>query len=109
MLLLGDELYIISDGTAAGGGLASCVDARTGKVHYQERVPGAYSASPFHADGKIYLQNEQGVTTVLKAGKQFDILASSNLKERTFASYAVADGAIYLRTESQLYRLQSRK
>lgn len=103
LLLLGDELYAVSD-----QGLATCVEARTGKVHWQERVPGGYSASPFHADGKVYFQNEKGVTTVIRAGKKFEILASSDLKEKTFASYAVADGAIYLRTETQLYRLQAR-
>jgi outer membrane protein assembly factor BamB len=103
LLMVGDELYVVSD-----RGLASCVDARTGKVHYQERVPGNYSASPFYADGKVYLQSEEGVTTVLKAGTKHEVIASSDLKERTFASYAVADGAIYLRTETKLYRIQNK-
>jgi outer membrane protein assembly factor BamB len=101
LLLVGNELYMVSD-----GGLASCLDARTGKAHWQERVPGGYSASPFYADGKIYLQSEEGVTTVLRAGTKFEVLANSDLKERTFASYAAADGAIFLRTETQLYRIQ---
>lgn len=103
LLLLGDELYAVSD-----RGLASCVDAKTGKVHWQERVAEAYSASPFHSDGKIYFQSEDGQTTVVRAGTKFEVLASSKLGERTFASYAVADGAIYLRTETQLYRIQSK-
>jgi outer membrane protein assembly factor BamB len=103
LLLMGDELYMVSD-----GGLASCLDAKTGKAHWQERVSGKYSASPFYADGKVYLQSEEGVTTVLRAGKTHELLATSNLKERTFACYAVADGAIYLRTETQLYRIQSK-
>ncbi len=102
-LLVGNELHLVSD-----GGIASCLDARTGTLHYQERVHGDYSASPFYADGKIYLQSEDGVTTVLKAGTKFEPLAESKVGERTFASYAVADGAIYLRTEAHLYRLQIR-
>ncbi|MCI0683481.1 MAG: PQQ-binding-like beta-propeller repeat protein [Gemmataceae bacterium] len=102
-LLVGDELYIVSD-----SGIASCLDARTGAVHWQERVTGNFSASPTHADGKLYLQSEDGVTTVLKAGKTFERLAENELKERTFASHAVADGAIYLRTETQLYRIQAK-
>jgi outer membrane protein assembly factor BamB len=103
-LLVGDELYMISD-----KGMASCLDARTGKVHWQERVGGDFSASPLYADGKIYLQSEDGTTTVLRAGKQFESLGRSSLgKERTFASYAVADGAIYLRSEGHLYRLQQK-
>src|SRR5262249_58746428 len=103
LLLVGDEVYAVSD-----DGLASCIDARTGKVHWQERVPGGYSASPFYANGKVYVQNENGVTTVLKAGTKFAVLATSDLKEKTFASYAVADGAIYLRAETKLYRIQAK-
>jgi outer membrane protein assembly factor BamB len=104
MLLVGDELYAVSD-----LGIASCRDARTGKVHWQERLMGGgFSASPLCADGKIYFQSEKGTTTVIQAGTKFEVLATSNLDERTFASYAVADGAIYLRTETQLYRLQAK-
>ena len=103
MLLIGEELYAISD-----NGLASCIDARTGKAHWQERIGGAYSASPLHADGKIYFQSEQGETTVVRAAKTFEKLAASDMKERTFASFAVADSAIYLRTETQLYRIQAK-
>jgi outer membrane protein assembly factor BamB len=102
-LLVGDELYFVSD-----SGIASCLDARTGTSHWQERIGGNFSASPFYADGMIYLQSEDGVTTVLRAAKTFERLAESKLDERTFASYAVADGAIYLRTESQLYRIQAK-
>jgi outer membrane protein assembly factor BamB len=51
-------------------------------------------------------QREEGMTTVLQAGPNFVNLAQSKLGERTFASYAVADRAIYLRTESQLYRIE---
>jgi len=102
LLLVGDELYTVSD-----GGIACCVDAKTGDVHWSERIGGAYSASPFYADDKVYFQAEDGTTTVVRAAKKYELLATSKLGERTFASYAVADGAIYLRTESQLYRLQA--
>jgi outer membrane protein assembly factor BamB len=102
-LLVGDELYLVSD-----QGIASCVDARTGNVHWQERIGGQFSASPLYADGRIYLQSEDGVTTVLKASATFEQLAQSKLDERTFASYAVADGAIYLRSEGHLYRIQGK-
>jgi outer membrane protein assembly factor BamB len=102
-LLVGDELYVVSD-----GGIASCFDARTGKLHWQERIGGSFSASPFAAGGRIYLQSEEGVTTVLRAGTKLERLAENKLGERTFASYAVADGAIYLRTETKLYRIQEK-
>lgn len=103
MLLHGDELYMVSD-----RGLASCIDAKTGKIHWQERVGNAYSASPFYADGKVYFQSEDGMTHVVKASTTFELLATNKLGEKTFASYAVADGAIYLRTETQLYRIQAK-
>jgi outer membrane protein assembly factor BamB len=103
LLLVGGELYMVSD-----RGVASCLDAKTGKIHWQERVGDAYSASPFYADGKIYFQSEDGSTTVVRAATTFEKLAESKLGERTFASYAVADGAIYLRTETQLYRIQAK-
>ena len=103
MVLVGDELYMVSD-----GGVASCLDASTGKIHWSERLGGAFSASPTHADGRVYFQSEEGVTTVVKAATKFEKLATSELKERTFACYAVADGAIFLRTETQLYRLQAK-
>lgn len=103
LLLAGDELYMVSD-----GGIASCVDAKTGKVHWQERVGGNYSASPIFADGRIYFQNEEGTGVVLKAGREFQKLASNALGERTLASYAAADGALFIRTEENLYKVTDR-
>jgi outer membrane protein assembly factor BamB len=100
-LLVGDELYFVSD-----AGIMTCADAKTGTVHWQERIGGNYSASPVYADGKIYAQNEEGVGTVLKAGKNFEVLAKNDLKERTLASYAIDDGVIYIRTEKHLCRIQ---
>jgi outer membrane protein assembly factor BamB len=102
-LLVGDELYMVSD-----SGIASCVDAKTGKAHWQERIGGNYSASPLYADEKIYCQSEEGTGVVLKAEKRFELLARNSLGERTLASYAVSDGAFFIRTESHLYRIQQR-
>ncbi len=102
-ILVKDELYMVSD-----GGLASCLDAKSGKIHWQKRMGGNFSASPLHAAGRIYLQSEEGVTTVIKAGTTFEQVAQNKLDERTFASFAAADGAIYLRTENNLYRIQEK-
>jgi outer membrane protein assembly factor BamB len=100
-LLVGNELYFVSD-----AGVMSCVDARTGKIHWQERVGGNYSASPVFADGKIYVQSEEGVGTVVKPGTNFEVLAKNDVKERTLASYALDEGVIYIRTAKHLLRVQ---
>jgi outer membrane protein assembly factor BamB len=100
MLVVGEELYAVSD-----AGLASCFEAKTGKVLWQERVEGKYSASPLAADGRLYLQNEQGSGTVLKLGQTFEKLATNLLPEKTLASYAVYEGALFIRTAENLYRI----
>jgi len=99
-LLNGNELYVVSD-----SGIASCLDAKTGKVHWSQRLGGAFSASPLLADGKVYFQNEEGTAFVVKADTRYTLLAKNPMDERTLASYAVADGAIFLRTAEHLYRI----
>jgi outer membrane protein assembly factor BamB len=89
-------------------GTAICLDAKTGDVHWQQRLGGAYSASPLYGDGKIYFQSEQGVGTVIKAGTKFEQLAKNDLAERTLASYAAIDGALFIRTEKNLYKIEGR-
>lgn len=101
LLLDGDELYMVSD-----RGVAVCLDAKTGDQHWQERVGGNYSASPILADGKLFLQSEDGPAVVLKPGKTFEQLADTGFPERTLASYAVGDSALFIRTEKHLYRVQ---
>jgi outer membrane protein assembly factor BamB len=101
-LLLGDELYIVSD-----GGVASCVDAKTGKVHWSKRIGSAFSASPLEAEGRVYFQSEDGVGITVKAGKRFEELSRNLLEEKTYASHAAVDGALFIRTEKRLYRFQS--
>lgn len=102
-LLVGDELYIVSD-----LGIATCLDARTGREHWRERLGGEYSASPLYADGRIYFQSEKGAAVVVKPGQEFAVLAKNDLGERSLASYAVADGALFIRTDKHLFRIQER-
>lgn len=101
MLLVGDELYLVSD-----GGVASCVDARTGRLHWNERLGGDFSASPLYANGRIYFTNERGRTFVVKASTMFEKLAENDLGERTLASLAVSGPSLLIRTEAHLYRIQ---
>jgi outer membrane protein assembly factor BamB len=98
--VLGDEIYFISD-----AGIATCADARTGAVHWSERLGGGFSASPVAAEGRVYFQNEAGVGFVVKAGKTYQLLATNDLGERTLASPAVSDGALYLRSEKHLWKI----
>jgi outer membrane protein assembly factor BamB len=99
-LLVGDELYLVSD-----TGIATCLDARTGAVHWQQRLGGDYSASPIAADGRIYFLAEQGVTTVIAPGKEFRRIAVNKLDGATLASMAVASGSIFIRSDRYLYRI----
>jgi outer membrane protein assembly factor BamB len=102
-LLVDDDLYVLSD-----RGVLSCLDARTGRVYWQERLAGNFSASPLAADGKVYAQSEEGVGYVVRAGHQFEQLARNDIGERSLASCAAADGALFLRTDKHLYRIESR-
>jgi outer membrane protein assembly factor BamB len=99
-LIVGDELYVVND-----GGIATCIDARSGTVVWQQRLGGTYSASPVFADGRIYFLAEQGVTTVIAPGRQFRRLAANSLDGGLLASMAVSSGALFLRTDSHLYKI----
>ena len=83
-------------------GIASCVDAATGKTLWRERFGGVFSASPVAADGRVYLVNEGGETFVLQAGRELKILHKNVLAERTLASPAISGGRIFLRTDEHL-------
>ena len=101
-LIVGDELYMVSD-----NGIATCFEARTGKVHWQQRMTGSFSASPTFADGRVYFQNEDGDTTVIAPGTEFKKLAENHLDGQTLASMAISDGQILLRTGTHLYAIRA--
>jgi outer membrane protein assembly factor BamB len=99
-LLVGDELYVVSD-----GGIASCLDAVTGEARWIQRLGGGYSASPIFADGRIYFLSEEGVATIVAPGRDFKVLAINRLNGDALGSMAVAAGSIFIRTDSFLYRI----
>jgi outer membrane protein assembly factor BamB len=103
LLLVGDELYMVSD-----KGVAACLDAHTGREHWQQRLGGNYSSSPLFADGKIYIQSEEGPAIVLAPGPNFNKLAETGFKERNLASYAVSDDALFIRSDKHLWRVQQK-
>ena len=96
----GKYLYIVRD-----NGVMFCYDAHTGaEIYGRQRVrPGTYSASPVLADGKIYVTSEDGVTTVVKAGPQFEMLAENDLNGYTLSSPVIVNGQIFIRTDSTLW------
>ena len=96
----GKYFYIVND-----RGVMWCLDAKTGqKTWGPERIePGAYSSSPVLADGKIYVTNEDGLTTVVRAGPKFEVLAENHFNDYCLSSPAISDGQIFLRTAQYLY------
>jgi outer membrane protein assembly factor BamB len=101
-LLVGDELYVVTD-----AGIASSIDARSGAVLWQQRLGGNVSASPVLADGRIYFLDEDGRTTVVRPGRTFQRLATNVLDGSTLASMAVASGSFFIRTATHLYRISA--
>jgi outer membrane protein assembly factor BamB len=86
--------------------VATVYDARTGTLAYQGRMGVAqregFSASPVAVNGKIFFTNDQGETFVLQAGREFKLLHTNTLGERTLASPALVDGVWYWRTATKL-------
>ncbi len=98
-VLVGDLLFWANDG------VATCVDARTGEPHWQERAGAEYSASLL-SDGKnVYFFDEEGLCTVVKAAPTFEVVAENHLDEGCMASPAVSEGDLFVRTRSHLYRI----
>jgi outer membrane protein assembly factor BamB len=101
----GKYIYVLND-----RGFLNCLEPESGKVIYEgQRIElGTYSSSPLLADGKIYSTSEEGTTTVVKAGPQFEILGVSKLNDHTLASPVAVDNQIFLRTDEYLYCFQKK-
>ena len=92
------NLYAITD-----GGIVTCYNPANGEIIWQDRVGGNHSASPVHADGRIYFLSETGDTTVIEAGPQFKVLAKNSLGEKCQASMAVSGKRLFIRTDKSLF------
>ena len=97
-IAVGDYFLIVSD-----DGVASCLDAMTGKRHWMERLGEHHSASLVSAGGLVYFLSDSGVARVVRPGPAFDLVAENKLGEHCHASPAISDGQIFIRAEKHLY------
>jgi len=102
-LLIDDLLFIVDD-----AGVATCLEAKTGTEVWKERLGGNYSASPIHCGGKIYFFDQDGKATIIKASREYQVVAVNELDDGFMASPAVSGRALFLRTKSALYRIEDR-
>lgn len=100
-LLVGDLLFMVSD-----NGVASCLEAASGKEVWQRRLGGTFYASPIYAEGHIYFFDDGGVSHVMEASREAKVLAQNHLDAGCMASTAVAGKALFVRTKTHLYRIE---
>ena len=103
-VVVGDYLY-----TVKNGGVMTCLNAKTGELVWQERLPakGAYYASLVAADGKIYALDEEGKATVVAAKPAYELLSSNDMGERCMASPAISGGQLFIRSDEHLFCIGS--
>ena len=100
------RMYVVND-----NGILTVFDATSGKEIYKARAGGSgntFSASPWASDGKVYLLSEDGDTFVIEAGDKYVELAKNSLGEMSLASPALAPNALFMRTQTRLYRISTR-
>ncbi len=99
-IVYGDYLYILQN-----NGVLSCHKARTGEQIYRQRIGagGSFSASPIATDGKLYITGEDGEIHVVRAGSQYELLATHAMGETCMATPAASDGQLFIRTQHHLF------
>ena len=100
-IVIETELYMVSD-----NGILSCLDAATGKVNWQNRLPGNFASSLLYGDGKLFVSSDRGETHVIKPSKsQMERLAINQLDSNIQATAALTEDSIIMRTKNSLYRI----
>jgi outer membrane protein assembly factor BamB len=99
----GDHLYTVSN-----NGILTAYDAKTGTRVYQQRIGqgGSFSSSPVAAAGRLYVANEDGDVYVIKAGAQYELLATNPLGEPVLATPALAGDLLLVRGSKHLFAIQ---
>jgi outer membrane protein assembly factor BamB len=107
VLVYRGDIYMIND-----TGILTILEAATGRLRRQFRLNGvsaAYFASPVAGDGKVIFMSHDGIVSVLRAGGEHEVLSSAEFDETVFATPAIADGSVYIRTASRLFCFAGKK
>jgi len=96
-LVADGKVYVIK------GDILTCGDLADGKVLWDVRLKGYFWASPLLAGGKLYVVGEDGIATVVRLGAKGEVVATNDMKEKILATPAIANGALYLRSDKYLY------
>ncbi len=99
-VIVGDRIFMVDD-----GGIASCLDAKSGDQIWNERIGGTYSAAPIATADRVYFFSEDGKTYVVQASSHFKVLATNPLPDGFMATPAVIQNSFLLRTRTHLYRI----
>jgi outer membrane protein assembly factor BamB len=97
-IVANNDLYFVSS-----LGVLTCLDAKSGKEHWQQRLGGNFTASPIAADGKLYFTSQEGITTIVQAGGKYVELGRNQLIGQSMASPAIAGEALLFRADRTLY------
>jgi outer membrane protein assembly factor BamB len=95
--------------TLNSAGILTCARAADGEVAWQERLKGPFSASLVFGDGRIYAVNEEGTTFVVQVGDEPQLVGKNSLNETILATPAIANGALFLRSDQHLWCIGARK
>ena len=98
LLYISPLLYAVTS-----GGVVTCYQGQSGEIVWQERIGGKHSSSPVYADNKIYFLADDGTSTILRPGEQFEVLAKNQLSGRFQASMAISNGKLFLRSDKELF------
>ena len=98
------RLYMVQE-----KGVVTCLDVKTGKVIWKNRLKGEFYSSPVYADGYVYFPGKQGTVYILREGPVFQLVAGNRLTGENWSSMAVSGKSFLLRTDKYLYRIQNLK
>nr|MBC8373743.1 PQQ-binding-like beta-propeller repeat protein [Planctomycetota bacterium] len=103
-LAVGGRLFCWTD-----QGTVTCLDIATGKQIWQERVGSSFYSSPVCVNARLYCASKKGVVFVIAAAGMFELLAKVNLGEQCYSTPSIADGVMYIRTNTKLFSLGGKK